>query len=444
MTKDTTAKQARTVAIKSILRSLQGEDLQASLNIELNKSGMTDQDKNLATMISYNYLRFKGRLDYIVSQYIHDKNKKLPDNFNLCLGLGIYEILHLEKIPYYASVNWYVGYIKQKVSKRLAKTANAIFRKVTGEVEKINTEDFYRQGKPSEATFWSRFYSCPEWIVNLWISSYGRSVCKKMLEKSLQAPPIGIRINQTMPESTHLWQSLYNLPEMRHNRDYTFAFTRTPNINLHKLEANGLISRQSPEIENLFSKLNMGKWELPIWDCCAGNGNKTTLLLEKGLRNLWASDLFWDKIIHCSREINRLNLTRPPLFTANAAEDTPLKKGPSTTLIDAPCSGLGVINRRPDIKWKRNWKEVQTINRLQESILIKQARALPINGTMLYITCTVNPEENENLITNLLDQNSNLELDQEIRPQANMDDNLSGEYFYAAVIKKIKNSFIKK
>ncbi len=435
MSKQPNSQQARSVAIRAISRSLQGENLQACLSQELNKSDLCLLDINLATMLSYNYLRYKGRLDYIVGVYILHKPSKIPENFFLYLGLCIYEMMYLEKIPFYASVNWYVGCVKQRLSNRWAKTANAILRQISDNIERIKSSDFYQQDNPGMVKFWSRYFSCPQWIVDLWINNYGENVCKTLLASSLQAPQIGIRVNKTLPEADQLWQTFYNLPELKEICAYTFSFAKSPDMQIEDLESSGLISRQSPQIEKMLSILDTTTWELPLWDCCAGNGNKTTLFLEKGFTPLWASDLSREKIQRCQKEINRLHLKKIPLFVSNAAHSPPLKKKPRTVLIDAPCSGLGVISRRPDLKWKRTFGELKKISSLQEAILDVQVNNA--QDRIVYFTCTLNPEENEQVVQKVKDKyKKKLTLEQEYKPELDLENNLSKEYFYAAVLVK--------
>lgn len=426
--------EARDIVIRSISKVLRGQELQTCLNQEMQKSMLQERDKNLATMLTYNYLRIKKRLDYIISRYLHPGSEKLPKFFWYSMGLGLYEILYLEKIPVYATVNWYVEYIKKNISNKLSKTANAVLRQLSKETQKFREKEFYLRDRPNQITFWSRYYSCPEWIVNLWINSYGKSVCERFLTKTLQAPPLGIRINQTLTESNTLWESLCNDPELIDNLGYSLAFRKNPSSDLNNLEREGLISRQSLDIERLFQNLFVQNWQMPIWDCCAGHGGKTTLLLEKGLNSVLASDLCPKKLLHCKQEIQRLRLKDIPKFVANAAKQAPLKKNPPTVLIDSPCSGLGVLNRRPDIKWKRTLGDLKKIAQLQKSILTAQSREMPSKGKIVYITCTTNLHENQKIIKNLLDSNSkDFELLQEIHPEL---EHNAREYFYAAEIQK--------
>ena len=425
-------RSARITALRCIQRTLEGRDLQAALNEALSGSDLASQDRNLASKLCYEYLRLKGRLDHIVSSLLAKKSKKLPPPFVLALGLCTYEILYLDRVPAYASVSWYVEHIKRRVAPRLTGMANGVLREVvrlgTGPLE----PDFYRSRNTGTTTFWSRYYSCPQWVIKLWLGAYGEEACLRLLQAGLEAPAVGLRINRTLCESGELEQALDAHPDRVLRRGPGIAFRRTPGVNIPELEALGQVSRQSVAALETLLALEPADWDRPVWDACAGRGGKACALAEMGCSPLWASDADPAKIGACKGEFSRLHLQEEALFAADAAGNAPLRRQPGTVLLDVPCSGLGVLSRRPDMKWKIRPGDVQALSRLQERMLGTAASSLPRGGRIVYVTCTMNPEENEARIDRFLEQSNRARWERQWQTAA---DSPLREFFFAASIR---------
>lgn len=128
------------------------------------------------------------------------------------------------------------------------------------------------------------------------------------------------------------------------------------------------MSRQSLAAGDLLTRLESTAWPEPIWDCCSGRGGKATALMEQGHNRIFASDSNRRRVRGLREEITRLGLPLPYVFLADAASP-PLKKAPQTILVDAPCSGLGVLSRRPDTKWKRTPQDISSLAVIQHRML---------------------------------------------------------------------------
>lgn len=426
---------AREVAILTVTKTLQGQDLQAALNHSLSQTGLLDKDKTLVTKLCYEYLRYKGQIDYILSKILFKKKKKLPFKLHVTLGLGSYEILYLEKVPEYASVNWYVEFVKKNVSSKFASLTNAVLRQVTRIRQEIQDQNFYRQDHPNKVSFLSRYYSCPKWIINIWLQNYGEDKCIQLLKNSLIPPPVGIRINQTLPEFEEVFSSLASYPHCLKKQTNALAFSKTPTEDIYPLEAQGVLSRQSLASLEALQATFPQSWPTPIWDACAGHGGKTSALLEWGITSIWISDIDLNKVVACRSELNRLRFSSIPLvFVADAKDTPPFKKNPHTIFLDVPCSGLGVLSRRPDIKWKANPKDMQRLLNVQSMMLNSTASILSSGDELIYMTCTLTTQENQKQIENLI-HNSGLGFTLKFEKQTSVDSVLN-EFFYTAQLKK--------
>jgi len=419
---------ARQLALKILSQVLNSHrELQASLDEHLRKVAK-EEDKGLITELCYGYLRLKGRVDHLFSLYLKAP-EKLPPKVRLILGLAGYELLFL-KIPAYASVSWAVAAVKKGFGQGLANVANAVLRKLSR--LDVHDERLFKQDNPPINIFLSRYYSCPEWIVNLWLKAYGQEFTRNILEQSIAKPPLGIRIDADVNEGFS-WRELFAA-----GADVILAH-HPPIVALRQLNhsTNQLLnhinySRQSYAGQEVILELDPKSWPEPIWDACAGRGGKTFLLHRLG-RKVLASDVHLGRIKGLKGEAKRLKSTFP--YFVGSSFYPPLKIHPSTILLDVPCSGLGVLSRRPDIKWKRKPKDIQKFISGQSRMLKCAASLLPRGGELIYVTCTLNPDENEGQIKRLVKENKSLQL---IRTFQTDEKKGLNEFFFGARLRKKK------
>ncbi len=421
----------RLAALEIVQQSLQGQDLQAALSSGLANNRLNPGDAALCTRICYYYLRLKGRLEFILQSLCAKRLKHLPNRAIYCLGLGLFELLYLSRVPDYATVYWYVEYSKTNLPQGLTPMINAVLRKAAREKQQLLEPGFYKQDRPGHSLFLSRYYSCPQWLADFWLRNYGREKSELLLANSLDPPLVGLRINQTRPEAEQLLQLMLQENSLRQRLGYGMALEGAPG-SVPELEKQGLLSRQSLASQQAILQLNPEQWRQPVWEACAGHGGKTALLLENNRQGLWASDISADKIKQVRQELLRLHLPQIPLFAADAAREPPLGQRPATVVLDAPCSGLGVLSRRPDIKWKLRKRDLGTLSRLQGRMLRSCLDILPSKGRIYYLTCTLNPEENQAQIRHLLSR-ADIAQYQEYPPD--LESGLR-EYFYAAWLQK--------
>ena len=423
---------ARSVARQVIDKTLQGAELQAALNRHLNSQILSESDRHLTTQLVYGYFRLQFRLECIISSLLTKKRNSLPGSVFRHLCLGAYEICFLSRIPDFATVHWYVQQIKTNYSPRLAGLANAVLRRVCKEKENFLDRDFYAWDQPDRVTFLARYFSCPAWIVGLCLDAFGPEKGETVLNRGLHSPPVGLRFH---PEATG-WTELYaHLSSQYSPREQTFrglALDSAPDREIRKAEAQGLLTRQSMAAQQALDQADPANWPRPVWDACAGRGLKTGQLLEEKCSPLWASDIYARKVAACRSELTRLHLPHIPLFVADAARPPLAREKAYSILLDVPCSGLGVLSRRPDIKAKRRPEDIPGLISLQSTLLTSCLSILPPGGRLIYMSCTFNPAENQDLVYQVLKQNPGLGRVQAIHlPNP---DSALGEYFFTACI----------
>jgi 16S rRNA (cytosine967-C5)-methyltransferase len=418
----------RQAAIEVLRLTLEmGTDLQESLDTVLTTGGLSEADKGLATELSYGSLRLKGRIEAILSNHL--RPGKTPPAVLRILSLAAYEILFLDRIPAYASVNWAVDAVRRSAGQGPSRMANAVLRKVAATGQEANERDFFEKSAATPEAVLSSHLSAPPWIVALWTRAYGATTAERLLESCLAAPPLGLRINGLRAGAAGLLETLRSSPAFVAGAGLGVALNSSPE-GLGGILHSGLASRQSLAAQEALVALEPDTWPAPVWDACAGRGGKSFLLAERSIQ-VWASDISMRRLRGLRSEEVRLGVALPA-FAASATAP-PLQRLPGTVLLDAPCSGLGVLSRRPDIKWKRTPGDIPGLVGLQSRMLLAAHDILPPGGLIAYVTCTLNPDENERQVERLIGSRADTILEREFRT-----DPFSPlrEFFYAALLRK--------
>lgn len=433
--KPTPLPPARAVALDALDRCLpaeaprsreagQGMDAQAALDRALRQAennGLSARDAALATEIFYGVLRCKTRLEYILGRFL-DRPDGLPERAVTAMTVAAYELLHLDRVPARASVNWGVDAVRAVGGKPLGGLANAVLRKVAALAEHPFEPGFFGpEGHPETL---ARQFACPLWIVELWLEEYGPKTAQQLLEAQIQSPAAGFAVVHQRPDARDVAAQLADQPGCLAAQGLGVAFAPGSHP---ELPVDGAVVRQSFAGRKALLALSPADWPEPVWDACAGRGGKTRILAELG-KSVQASDIHRGRI-----RALRTELPDIPALVASALDRPPFDETPATILLDAPCSGLGTLARRPDIKWKRREEDVDTLVELQANLLVNAWKRLPRGGVLAYLTCTLNPDENERQVAAFLADHDRASLETEwtTAPDAPW-----GEFFYAALLRK--------
>lgn len=421
---------ARRMALDILRRTLEhGQDIQAATDDVLS-AAPDGPDKGLATELAYGYLRMRGRLDFLLNQLLRNPVQTSPV-LRRILGVAVYELLFLSRIPDYATLDWAVTLTKERLDQTMSKVANGVLRNLVRLGRAAHQPDYYRAKTAGQAAFLAAWYSCPQWLVQMWLTAYGQERTEAFLQASLQAPPLGVRINRRHPEAEALRAELSSVTQTAVT--WGLSLSAWPDV-LHAAERDGLATRQSLAAQLIMDALGVDHWPSPILDACAGRGGKTFLMAERG-KTVWASDVNVFRLKQLGAENQRLGFAAP-VFRAPAQGPYPLRHAPRTIVLDVPCSGLGVLSRRPDIKWKRTAADCAQLTRLQREILHGAASLLPPDGCLVYITCTLNPDENEGQVANFVREHPHFDC---IRQSRSAITEHLGEFFFGAVLRKTEH-----
>jgi 16S rRNA (cytosine967-C5)-methyltransferase len=338
------------------------------------------------------------RLRWLMARFLPSPEKLPPRMFSTLL-VAAYALLFLESMPAYALVDWAVESVKRAHGRTLARVANACLRALCREGASPRGYDYYRAAGRDALAQEALYHSLPLWMVRLWHDGYGPDKAALLTAKSSARPAAGLRVNRQRAD----WEEVaHKLGEAGAHRLSSACFVVASELrsgfeercSLTYLLAEGRLSRQGPASQLALDALQPGAWPEPFWDACAGQGTKCCSLLEQGKNVRLASDTHMPRLRRLSGECRRLRLSQPSLVLASALHP-PLRFKPGTIVLDVPCSGLGVLAARPDIRRHRKERHTQDVIQAQAAMLEAAHNELSGGGHIAYLSCTQNPAENE-------------------------------------------------
>ncbi|TSA27805.1 MAG: 16S rRNA (cytosine(967)-C(5))-methyltransferase RsmB [Ignavibacteriales bacterium] len=371
------------------------------LDIEIKNSNLTGPDKSLLFEIVHGVTRWLGRIDWILNGFYKGQFSKCIPNVKNAMRVALYQILFLDKVPEYAAVNEAVEFVKKLQGQKPADLTNAVLRNI------IRSKDSIRYPDPNEdiIAYFSAYYSHPSWMVKRWINRYGKDETEKLLISNNNKPILTIRVNGLVSNYEEM-NSLLNSVDLKFtNGKFLPEFIRLnvlSNITDWEYFHKGYFTVQD-ESTGLPIKLLDVKPGMRVLDLCAAPGGKTAFIADvmQNSGEIIALDRFESRLKILQKNLDRLKVTNVKTITidANEYED---EQGFDRVLVDAPCSGLGTLTKKPDLKWKRDLGDIRKIVNIQYELLKKGASLLRNGGCIVYSTCTIEPEENFEIIKKFL------------------------------------------
>jgi len=373
-------------------------------------SGMPDG--RLLTHLVYGVLRFRGYLDWILARLYHGDFEALEENIKNVLRLGLYQLKFSDKLPDFAVVNEAVKIAKTSKPDRSA-LVNAVLRNYLRRGDKIPFPSL----KKDPAQHIAAFYSHPLWLVKQWLKLFGPEETISLCSANNELPPLTLRVNTLKISRDNIKQKLadagFDLKETPYSHDGLILNASTVPIQKTDFFARGLVRIQD-EAAQLISYLVNPEQSESVFDACTGTGGKVThlaaILDNKGL--IVAVDRDQGKISELKQEIIRLGINNIEAQTVdlNVALPNSFKHKFDCVLVDAPCSGTGTLRRNPEIKWRTRQQDIPAFAAAQKVILKNASRAVQKGGRIIYCTCSLLPEENENIINDFLKHEKNFSL----------------------------------
>ena len=412
MTGSREAKNVRQLAAE-ILHKVESQKAYADLLLDhnLRTAGLNEVDRGLLTELTYGTLRWRAKIDAKLMPFLK-RSLSETDSFNRnLLRITLYQLLFLDKIPAYAAVNEAVE-IAKIMQPRSAGFVNGVLRNF------LRQQDQHGKGEAvqSSASNLAEEYSHPQWLVDRWLSYFGSEQAKALMLASNQRAPLVVRVNQlstTRAELLARWQAVGIIAKPGILTPQAIRLPLGATIEALPGYSEGHFQVQS-EASQLISHLVGPTMGETILDACAAPGGKATHLAElSGDRGkVIALDTSARGIVRIAQNAERLRLVSLQAIRADASKallgDI---AGPyDRIIVDAPCSGLGTLRSHPEIKWQRNDSDIARLAALQAVILQTMAQYLKTRGILVYSTCTLTVDENEQVIENFLRHNSQFEL----------------------------------
>ncbi|MCP3761946.1 16S rRNA (cytosine(967)-C(5))-methyltransferase RsmB [Domibacillus sp. A3M-37] len=414
------------------------------LNNAIEKNNISGRDTALLTEITYGTIQRKLTLDFYLAPFLKKKPERWVHNL---LRLSLYQMVYLDKVPERAVIHEAVNIAKKRGHTGISGMVNGVLRSIQ------------REGVPDtksikdDAERISIETSHPLWLVRRWMKAYGKEKTEAMCQHNLTAPEQTVRVNtmkMTRDEAISVLkeEGFDALPS--DVSPYAIRIMKG-NAARSTLYKNGAISIQD-ESSMLVAPVVGAKPGQRILDMCSAPGGKTAHLAEQmnGEGHIDALDIHAHKLKLVTQNADRLALSNIHVQKQDARKAGELfaEETFDAILVDAPCSGLGVIRRKPDLKYAKTEQDLENLQRIQLAILDAAVPLLKENGVLVYSTCTVDKEENEGTVEAFLSAHPKFELvpleQIPIKPEHTMiqvfPDDFGGDGFFISKFRKKENS----
>ena len=388
----------------STLLSVETKKAYSNLALNHNVRISKPTSQSFVRELVYGVLERKLTLDYYLDQLVDHGVKSLKKQELTVLRMGLYQLAYMDSVPEYAAVYESVALAK-KFCRGKSGLVNGVLREYLKRKDSITLPD----REKDEIRYLSIKYSYAPWIIEKWLEFYKMEFVEKLMEAGNQTPPMTIRYN---------WLKVVkgDLIQLLEERGFEVEDGKICTNSLN-VKGSGLLETEfykmglfTPQDESstLVSEMLDPKQGDLIVDVCAAPGGKTTAIAER-MNNtgmIIASDIYRRRLDQVDREARRLGIVNIETKAWDATRTDPqLVKKADRVLVDAPCSGLGVVRRKPEIKYREKTSDLEHLPEKQLAILTASSEYVKPSGTLVYSTCTVNPDENEKVIKAFLKRN---------------------------------------
>ena len=382
------------------------ESRKAYSNLALNHQIIINKPSSQAFVreIVYGVLEHKLTIDYYLDQLVRNGIENLKAAELTILRMGVYQLRYMNSVPEYAAVNESVVLAK-KYCRGKAGFINGVLREYLNRKMQLRLPD---RGE-DEVRYLSVKYSYSPWIIELWLEHYDMEFVERLLEAGNETAPLTVRLNWLKVMKKDFIDSLQkkgfevsegNLCQNALNVKGTGLL----DSEMYKL---GMFTPQDESSMLVAEKLDPQQGET-IMDVCAAPGGKTTAIAERmnNTGRIIASDIYRRKLDLIDKDARRLGILNIETRSWDATRvDSSMVQKADRVLVDAPCSGLGVIRRKPEIKYKEYTDDMELLPKKQLAILSASSAYVKPGGVLLYSTCTINPRENEQVVDTFLRKN---------------------------------------
>lgn len=376
----------------------------------LRNFGGSELDRAFITELVYGSVRWKYTLDWLISRFTNKPLKKTDPWTRNILRLGVYQLIFLNKVPSFAACNESVK-LSKKYNKKAAGFVNGVLRNIARHRNKID----YPSREKTPVKYLAVKHSFQPWMVRRWLKRYGFDFTDELCHALNTRHDFCIRVNSLKIEKPELKKLLkeqsYELRESLFVPEALYI-NNPGDIEKNEYYLKGYFQPQD-EGSMLVSHVLDPKPDDVVVDVCSAPGGKTThiaqLMNNKG--TIISRDIHPHKIKLVENICRRMGITivKAEVFDGLKVDEKLVSKA-DRVLVDVPCSGFGIINRKPDIKWAKAPNDIKQLSDIQYKLLKNASKYVKPGGILVYSTCTLEPEENQNVVESFLKQHSNFEL----------------------------------
>ncbi|BAU09638.1 rRNA SAM-dependent methyltransferase [Leptolyngbya sp. NIES-3755] len=398
----------RQLAFNALRAVHKGAFADVAVDQALQQSEISLLDRRLFTELVYGIIRRQRTLNALIDQFA--KKSDQPPDLRLILQLGLYQLRYLDQIPESAAVDTSVELAKRNKLSGLTGVVNGLLRQYL-RTQKILKADPLELPEDAIARI-GTLHSYPDWIVQAWCDQFGIEDTEKLCEWMNRTPKIDLRINTLKTdidqvEAAMIAQGIQvdrisNVPNALRLPPSAGAIQNLPGYT----EGWWIVQDSSAQLVSYLVDPQPGEM---VADACAAPGGKTLHLAElmHDRGTVWAIDKTVSRLKKLQQNVDRLSLKSIQVLTADSRNVPQLKGKCDRVLVDAPCSGLGTLNRHADARWRQTPESATGLAQLQLEILTEAATWIKPQGGLIYSTCTLNTIENESVVKQFLAQHSN-------------------------------------
>lgn len=405
-------KTARELAVE-VLESIFEDDAYSNLKLDqvLKQNKLDIQDRNLVTNLVYGVLQHKLSLDFQLQPYLK-KPKKLAPWLPILLESAVYQMQYLDRIPTRAVIFESVQIAKKRGQARLGNLVNAVLRNI----QRNGWRDVAQISDPKDRL--SIQYSVPLPLVTVFIAQLGLDKTATVLSSLNQPPKVSLRVNTSLTtvDAVLAWLKEAGYEAKKSVLSPVGVVVEGGHIAETELFADGRIVLQDESAQLAALALQVEP-DNQVLDACAAPGGKTTQIattLKAGIGQVIALDQYPNKIKLINQNAKRQKLAGQiisKVLDARKIETTFPVGTFDRILVDAPCSGIGLLRRKPEIRYRKDTQDFEQLQKLQLQILDATAETLKIGGHLVYSTCTIIQQENEQVIAQFLKTHPNFTLE---------------------------------
>lgn len=377
--------------VAQILTDIEKDDTYLQLALKKELDTLEAKDKGFANELIYGTIKWRLRLDYVLDQFSKTPVKKMKPFVRQLMRMSVYQILFLDKVPASAAINEAVKIMHKRKLSNLSGFVNGVLRNIDRNKSEITYPNL------------SVYYSIPEWIITRWMKYYGEMETKAICESLSQRARVCIRINtlKTTKDKVKALLSEEGITVLEEGFLPESLYIHAPSGIHHSPSFKGGLWTVQDESAMLVGHVLGPEKGDEILDVCSAPGGKTVHLAElmQNEGHIIGADIHEHKIELIEKNAKRLGAS----IVEGKLQDGMLinedwKEKFDKILLDAPCSGLGIIKRKPDIRYAKDETAIRDINNIQRKLLKNAINYLKKDGILVYSTCTLTQEENQNMV----------------------------------------------